>query len=366
MNARGGRPVLGLVACLGLLAACTGSPVVITTARAPASTTSSVAPEPPSFTLAAGGDILIHPALTEQADADGARTFVPLLEGLREAIDADVSICHLETPLSAPGAPTYGYPAFSAPPEVASALKEIGYDSCSTSSNHTLDRGAPAIRTTLDVMDAAGLEHTGSFRSPEEAATPLLLDVGGVKVGHIAFTYGFNGIPLPQPWMANQLSAEGVLAAARAAKAAGAEVVVASLHWGDEYRHEATPQQREMARAVLADPAVDLIIGTHVHAVQPIEQIDGKWVVYGMGNEVARHSEPRGITEEGIVTRFKFVKGPSGWAVREASYVPTLVEFGPPIRVVDLTRVPPNPRRTEALARTDGVVRSLGAAITRP
>ncbi|MFC6091865.1 CapA family protein [Saccharothrix lopnurensis] len=340
--------------------------MVLTTPRPTPTTTSSAAPEPPSFTLAAGGDILIHPALTEQADRDGARDFVPLLDGLRRAVDADVSFCHLETPLSAPGAPTYGYPAFSAPPEVAAALKDIGYDSCSTASNHTLDRGAPAIRTTLDVMDAAGLRHTGSFRSPEEAATPLLLDVGGVKVGHIAFTYGFNGIPLPQPWMANRLTTEGVLEAARAARSAGAEVVVASLHWGTEYQHEATPQQRETARAVLADPAVDLIIGTHVHAVQPIERIGGKWVVYGMGNEVARHSEPRGTTEEGIVTRFRFVKGPDGWAVREASYVPTLVEFGPPIRVVDLTRVPATARRTEALARTDGVVRSLGADITHP
>ncbi|MFD7653697.1 CapA family protein [Actinosynnema sp. NPDC059797] len=340
--------------------------MVITTPRTAPATTSSAAPEPPSFTLAAGGDVLIHPALTEQADRDGARNFVPLLDGLRQAVDADVSICHLETPLSAPGAPTYGYPAFSAPPEVATALKDIGYDSCSTASNHTLDRGAPAIRTTLDALDAAGLEHTGSFRSPEEAATPLLLDVGGVKVGHIAFTYGFNGIPLPEPWMANRLTTRGVLEAARAARAAGAEVVVASLHWGEEYRHEATPQQREMAREVLADPAVDLIIGTHVHAVQPIEQVNGKWVVYGMGNEVARHSEPRGITEEGIVTRFRFVKGASGWSVAEASYVPTLVEFGPPIRVVDLTRVPATPRRTEALTRTDGVVRSLGAPITHP
>ncbi|MEU7529886.1 CapA family protein [Saccharothrix sp. NPDC042600] len=351
---------LGLAACL--VAACTGSPVVITSSR-PAPTTTS-APPLPSFTLAAGGDILIHPALTAQADADGARDFVPLLSGLREAIDADLSICHLETPLSAPGAPTYGYPAFSAPPEVAKALKTIGYDSCSTASNHTLDRGAGAIRTTLDQMDAAGLAHTGSFRSPEESATPLLLDARGVKVGHIAFTYGFNGIPLPQPWMANQLSVEGVLSAARAAKAAGAEVVVASLHWGAEYRHEATAEQREMAAEILADPAVDLIIGTHVHAVQPIEQIGGKWVVYGMGNEVARHSEPRGITEEGIVTRFKFVKDASGWRVEHAEYVPTLVEFGPPIRVVDLTRVEKTPRRAEALQRTESVVGSMGSTIS--
>ncbi|CCH27822.1 CapA family protein [Actinosynnema sp. NPDC047251] len=352
---------MSLVACLA--AACTGSPVVITSSQPPPTTTTP--PPPPSFTLAAGGDILVHPLLTEQADLDGGRTFGPILDGLRQAVDADLSICHLETPLSAPGDPTYGYPAFSAPPEVATALKDLGYDSCSTASNHTLDRGSGAIKTTLDVLDAAGLKHTGSFRTPEESATPLLLDARGVKVAQLSFTYGFNGIPLPKPWMANQLSVDGVLTAARAAKAAGAEVVVASLHWGAEYQHEATPEQREMARAILADPAVDLIIGTHVHAVQPVEQVDGKWVVYGMGNEVARHSEPRGITEEGIVTRFTFVKGPDGWAVEHAEYVPTLVEFGPPIRVVDLTRAPTTPRRAEALARTDDVVKSLGSTITR-
>jgi len=334
--------------------------VVATSSRLPPPPTSSAPPPPPSFTLAAGGDILVHPLLTEQADRDGDRDFGPLLEGLRAAVDADLSICHLETPLSAPGAPTYGYPAFSAPPEVAAALKGLGYDSCSTASNHTLDRGPGAIGTTLDALDAVGLRHTGSFRTPEESATPLLLDVKGVRVGHVAFTYGFNGIPLPQPWMANRLSAEGVLEAARAARAAGAEVVVASLHWGAEYQHEPTPEQREVAAAVLADPAVDLIIGTHVHAVQPIDRVGGKWVVYGMGNEVARHSEPRGITEEGVVTRFRFVKGPGGWAVEHAEHVPTMIEFGPPIRVVDLTRSPATPRRTEALNRTTGVVRSLG------
>ncbi|MEU5695783.1 CapA family protein [Actinosynnema sp. NPDC020468] len=364
MTPRGRRSVLGSAACLALLAACTTAPTATPSPSTPAPTSSTPAP-PPSFTLAAGGDILVHPALTEQADQDGARDFRPLLAGLRQAVAADVSICHLETPLSAPGAPTYGYPAFSAPPEVATAIEDLGYDSCSTASNHTLDRGVDGVVTTLDRLDAVGLRHTGSYRSAAEAATPLILDVGGVKVGHVSFTYGFNGIPLPEPWRANQLTADGVIAAARAAKAAGAEVVVASLHWGAEYRHEATDEQREIARAVLADPAVDLILGTHVHAVQPVERIGGKWVVYGMGNEVARHSEPQGKTEEGVVVRFRFVKGATGWAVDEARYVPTLVEFGPPIRVVDLTVAPESPRRVEALGRTDSVVLSLGAPISR-
>ncbi|MET1071970.1 MAG: CapA family protein, partial [Umezawaea sp.] len=313
---------------------------------------------------AAGGDILIHPALEEQARADGGGTpdFHALLEGLRPAVDADLSICHLETPLSAPGEPTFGYPAFSAPPQVVKALLDLGYDSCSTASNHTMDRDVRGVRTTLDVLDAAGMKHTGSARTPAEAATPLILNANGVKVGQVAFTFGFNGIALPEPWISNQLDPQRVIDAARAAKAAGAEVVVASLHWGTEYEANPNDEQRSTAAKILADPAVDLIIGTHVHTVQPMEQINGKWVVYGMGNEVAKHEEPRGTTEEGLIARFRFVQGPDGWHVDEARYRPTLVELGPPIRAVDLSSVPPTPRRTEALARTDEIVGRLGAA----
>lgn len=338
---------------------------------ATASTTSEKPLPPRTFTLAAGGDILIHPAVTDQAAADGGgvRNFTQVLDGLRGALKADLSICHLETSLSAPGAEVFGYPAFSAPPEVAKALVGLGYDSCSTASNHTLDRGEDGITNTLAAMDAVGLKHTGSARSPEEAAKPLILDAMGVKVGQVSFTYGFNGIPLPRPWMANELDAQRIIDAARVARAAGAEVVVASLHWGTEYVSEPNDQQRQIAAAVLADPAVDLIIGTHVHRVQPIEKINGKWVVYGMGNEIAKHEEPRGYTEEGLVARFRFVQTPTGWTVDRAEYVPTLIEIGPPIRVVDLTAVPETARRTQALKNTDEVVRSRGATeagLTRP
>ena len=348
-----------------LLSACTGSPVVITTPPAAPSTPTSTGPPPPrSFVLTAGGDILIHPALTDQAVADGGaagRDFLPLFSGIKDTLKADLSLCHLEVPLGPKEGPFFGYPAFLAPPEVAKGLVDVGYDSCSTASNHTLDRGVSAITTTLDAMDAVGLKHTGSFRTQEESAAPLILDAGGVRVAQLSFTYGFNGIPLPQPWRANQINAAKILADARAARAAGAEVVVLSVQWGNEYQHEATADQKALARQLLADPALDLIIGTHVHVVQPFEKIGNKWVAYGLGNEVARHAEPRGVTEEGVIARFKFEQRAEGWTVVDASYTPTLVELGPPIRLVDLTRVPASARRTEAINRTEGVVFSLGA-----
>lgn len=373
------RPLLAGYCALALVTGCTAQ--VSPPADPVTTTTPSSAP---GFTLVAAGDELIHPDLTAQATTDGggSRDYSQILAGVRPVISqADVAICHLETPLASASGPFRGYPDFSAPPEIATDLAELGYDACSTASNHTLDQGADGVMRTLDTLDAAGIKHTGSAGSAREAATPLILDVNGVKVGQVSFTFGYNGrkVPADKPWLANTLDADAVLAAARAARAAGAEVVVASLHWGVEYEQEPTSEQRRVAAKLLGDPAVDLIIGHHAHVVQPFEKINGKWVAYGLGNQLARHSEPRGTTEEGAVARFHFTRSASAprsaststapgstsapgpaWAVDRAEYVPTLIDLGPPIRLETVSDGT-TPRAAEALHRTEAVVLSRGA-----
>lgn len=327
-----------------------------------------------SFTVVATGDVLIHPALTEQAEADGdgTRDFKPLFAGIKPVIEgADLAICHMEVPLATADGPFEGYPLFYAPPEVADAVAATGYDTCSTASNHTVDHGEEGVKTTLDALDAARIGHTGSARTAEEAGTPLVTDVNGVKVGQVSFTFDFNqGTEEPEDWTANDgLAVDTVLDAARQARAAGAEVVIASLHWGIEDQHEPTDDQREIAEQLLADPALDLIVGHHAHVVQPFEKFGDKWVAYGLGNSVAKHSEPRGTTEEGVIARFRFTKADGGWRVDKAEYIPTLVDLGPPIRLRDLTTDDgiDAGRRQEALDRTDGVVMSLDPpGLSRP
>ncbi|MDS0139353.1 MULTISPECIES: CapA family protein [unclassified Amycolatopsis] len=341
----------------------------------PDSTASSSAAAPDgSFSVVATGDVLIHPALTEQAEADGGGKidYRPLLAGIKPLISgADLGICHLETPLAPEGGPYSGYPSFSAPPEIADALKDIGYDTCSTSSNHTIDQGAEGVTRTLDKLDAIGVKHTGSARSAAEAAKPLILDVHGVKVAQVSYAFGFNGIKVPagKPWLANQIDVDDVLAAARKAKQAGAQVVIASLHWGVEYQHDPTAEQRSQAKKILASDDVDLIVGHHAHVVQPFEKIGGKWVAYGLGNSIARHSEPKGDTEEGAAARFRFVRDGDRWKVDKAEYIPTLIRLDAPIRLIDLSTSPPSPPVTRALQDTDKNILSLNAAksgLTRP
>jgi poly-gamma-glutamate capsule biosynthesis protein CapA/YwtB (metallophosphatase superfamily) len=360
-----------------LLAACSSPPQ-----QGPAPTPfpessgpSGSAPAPDgSFSVVATGDVLIHPALTDQAKADGGGKFDyrPLLSGIQPLISgADLGICHLETPLAPEGGPYSGYPSFSAPPEIAAALKDTGYDTCSTASNHTIDQGADGVERTLDALDATGIKHTGSARSAKEAATPLVMDVHGVKVAQVSYSFGFNGIKVPagKPWLANQIDVDDVLAAAKKARQAGAQVVIASLHWGVEYQHDATAEQRSQAKKILASDDVDLIVGHHAHVVQPFEKIGDKWVAYGLGNSVARHSDPRGDTEEGAAARFRFVRDGDRWKVDKAEYVPTLIKLDAPIRLLDLSTSKPSTQVTKALADTDKNILSLGAdkdGLTRP
>jgi poly-gamma-glutamate capsule biosynthesis protein CapA/YwtB (metallophosphatase superfamily) len=365
------------LAGVAVLAAACSSPPQSGPAPTPfpetAGSTAAAAPQG-SFSVVATGDVLIHPALTEQAEADGGGKidYRPLLAGIKPLISgADLGICHLETPLAPEGGPYSGYPSFSAPPEIADAIKDTGYDTCSTSSNHTIDQGADGVKRTLDKLDAAGIEHTGSARSAAEAAKPLILDVHGVKVAQVSYAFGFNGIKVPagKPWLANQIDVDDVLAAARQAKRAGAQVVIASLHWGIEYQHDPTAEQRSQAKKLLASADIDLIVGHHAHVVQPFEQIGGKWVAYGLGNSVARHSEPRGDTEEGAAARFRFVRDGDHWKVDKAEYIPTLIKLDSPIRLIDLSTSPTSAQVTKALQDTDKNILSLGAdkdGLTRP
>jgi poly-gamma-glutamate capsule biosynthesis protein CapA/YwtB (metallophosphatase superfamily) len=367
------------LAGVAVLAAACSSPPQSGPAPTPfpetASSSSSAEAAPDgSFSVVATGDVLIHPALTEQAEADGGGKidYRPLLAGIKPLISgADLGICHLETPLAPEGGPYSGYPSFSAPPEIADALEDTGYDTCSTSSNHTIDQGADGVKRTLDKLDATGIKHTGSARSAAEAAKPLILDVHGVKVAQVSYAFGFNGIKVPagKPWLANQIDVDDVLASARKARAAGAQVVIASLHWGVEYQHDPTAEQRSQAKKLLASDDIDLIIGHHAHVVQPFEKIGDKWVAYGLGNSVARHSEPRGDTEEGAAARFRFVRDGDRWKVDKAEYIPTYIKLDAPIRLLDLSTSPASAQVTKALSDTDKNILSLHAdkdGLTRP
>lgn len=346
--------------------------------RPPGQPAPAAAGDARGFTLVASGDVLPHSSVIERARTDAGGTghdFRPMLAGARSVVSrADLAICHMETVYGADGHYT-GYPSFKSPPEIATALATTGYDACSTASNHSLDDGAAGIHRTLDALDRTGVRHTGSARTPEEAAAPALLRAGTAQVAHLAYTYGTNAIPLPdgRPWAVNLIDPDRIVADAREARRAGADVVVVSVHWGTEWQDEPDARQLGLAGRLTAArtgdrPDIDLIIGTHAHVPQAYEKVNGTWVVYGMGDQIAgsmiNHQgvhDPRG--NQSSLARFTFAppaRAGERWEVIRAEFVPHW--FDPAAgRVVNLAADGAGPGLRAVRDRIRDVVLARGA-----
>ncbi|HKU34394.1 MAG TPA: CapA family protein, partial [Paenarthrobacter sp.] len=265
------------------------------------------------------GDMLVHTQLWQQARADAAAagqagyTFVPLLEGQRKYVNsADLAICHQETPVATPEGPFSAYPSFNVPPQIVAASKDIGYQACTTASNHTIDRGTEGLLRTLDALDAAGLKHTGSYRTEAASKEILMLKTPAATIAVIAGTYGHNGQIPEYPWLVDELDPAVMIAKATQARAQGADIVLGVMHAGDEYASEPNAQQQEVAHALVDSGQFTMIYGHHTHSVLPIENYKGTWIVYGLGNGITELSPWYVVNNEGLLVRAQFSQNEAG------------------------------------------------------
>ncbi|MGW2418714.1 CapA family protein [Streptomyces sp. NPDC001709] len=332
------------------------------------------------FTLVASGDVLPHTSVIDRAahdSDDGSYDFRPMLAGVERVVShADLALCHMDAVYGADGDYS-GYPAFKSPPQIARALAATGYDGCSTASNHSLDDGTDGVRRTLDAMDEAGLKHAGTARSEAEAHSVTILKAGAAKVAHLAYTFGTTGTPLPSgpPWAVDLIDPDRMIADARAARRAGADVVVVSVHWGTEWQQEPDRLQLGLARRLTASttggrPDIDLILGTHAHIPQAYEKINGTWVVYGLGDQIAGEMyNTQGVRDsrgnESTIGRFTFApprRPGARWQVTRAEFVPQRYDLDAG-RVVNLNRAIDDGAELQGVRdRIRDVVLSRGAA----
>lgn len=306
-----------------------------------------------SATVSFSGDVLLHTrvwrtaAANASASDDDGYDFQPMFEPIEPLVaGADWSVCHMEVNLDAENQNLASFPIFRGPGAVAVDLSAVGFDVCSTASNHSLDGRTAATFETIDVLEAAGIRAVGTARSAEEATTNVWFDIEGIRFAHLSYAYWFNGFLLPddQPWAANQIDEQRILDDATAARNAGADFVMLSMHWGNEYRHTPSDQQAELGPRLLASEDIDLIIGHHAHVVQPIEQINGEWLVHGVGNLLSNFSElPR---RDQLLVTATVVEQPDGtFAADHLEVVPVFLDIdtlsiwpsGPGIRPTDVS-----------------------------
>jgi poly-gamma-glutamate synthesis protein (capsule biosynthesis protein) len=317
----------------------------------------TVPPPRPALTLAFSGDVLIHRPVWERAAGYGSPyDFEPMFRPIEPIVEGvDLAICHLEVPLSSDNRDLSGYPSFNAPRQVAEGMAAVGYDGCSTASNHSFDQGISGIESTLSVLADAGLAQAGMAVSAEAGRQATLYAVGDHTVAHLSATYWLNGYRLPddKPWLVQLIDVPSLLDQARAARQDGADVVVASVHCCTEYQATPTGYQRDVARTLIASPDIDLVVGHHAHVVQPIEEISGEYIVYGLGNFLsAQRSRP--ATQDGVIVTVEFALRGENWSVRGLTAYPTWVEGG------SYKILPAGEHNPASWARTSSALRAEG------
>lgn len=223
----------------------------------------------------------------------------------------DYVVANLEVTLG--GKPFTGYPTFSSPKELVADCLHSGINVMVTANNHSCDRGKIGITNTLYQLDSLGIKHTGTFHDLIDRAMRnlLILEKNGLRVGVLNYTYGTNGLPVPNPTQVNRLDTLQIQKDILSARSRKLDKLIAVVHWGIEYATTPNEAQKKMADFLFRH-GVDYIIGGHPHVLQPMElrgnrPAQQQFVLYSLGNFISNQRKRH--TDGGLMLNLTLVKG---------------------------------------------------------
>ena len=218
------------------------------------------------------GDLMQHQSQLDAArQPDGTYSYSPCYRHIKEYVSkADVAIANLETVIA--GKPYGGYPSFCAPDSFLHAAIDAGFDIMLLANNHCLDRGKRGILRTLDKLDSLNIAHCGVYRDSieREKRYPYIIKSRNMRIALLNYTYGTNGIPVPPPIVVNLIDKETIARDIEKARSMRPDAIVACMHWGDEFTHTPSKEQKRLTDWLLAQ-GVDHVVGNHPHVLQPME-----------------------------------------------------------------------------------------------
>ena len=281
-------------------------------------------PEPVVQTVhfSATGDNLIHEGIYNQARArgsDGHYDFIPAYENLRDFYAGfDVNWLNQETLVNDDYEPS-GYPMFSTPGDITNALYNVGFRVFSLSNNHSYDKGAGGIASSMAHWAAMPDDVVSmGFYNLETYDDYVYQTVNGVTIGYLSYTEMTNGLPTPSgsEYGVAYLDQRDVIEKQITDMRPNCDVLVVSAHWGTEGTHVVNDFQKDTAQW-LADQGVDLIIGTHPHVTQNAAWLTGAngnttLVVYSLGNFINAQSSPDNVIGAILDMTFEKTTQPDG------------------------------------------------------
>jgi len=283
------------------------------------------------ITIIFAGDIMQHMPQVEAAWDSQRNTYnydtcfsyiKPFLSG------ADLAIANLETTLA--GKPYSGYPAFSSPDELVNGMLNAGIDIVGTANNHCCDRGRTGIERTVTILDSLGMVHMGTYKNEESyrKQNPMIINTRGFRLALLNYTYGTNGIPVPDNNVVSLIEKERIQADMKAVHDSAVDAAIVFIHWGVEYQREPNDYQKDIAAYLFAQ-GVDIVIGSHPHVIQPMEWrrsdtlAKEQLVVWSLGNYVS--NQRKRYTDGGTMVKITLHKQAGKTRVKDASYQLTWV-----------------------------------------
>ncbi|MDR2792465.1 MAG: CapA family protein [Treponema sp.] len=266
--------------------------------------------------MAAVGDNLYHEPMisliTKKEPVDPADFYseiAPLIE------NADIAFVNQETLLAGKDFGYSGYPQFNTPQSVGEALIATGFNVVNHATNHIMDKGEKAVFATMDFWDKhPEITRLGIHRSEETLHQPIIIEKNNITVGFLSYTYGTNGLPVPKskPYLVSLIDTQRIMKDIDALRP-NCDLLIVSMHWGEEYRFQPTKEQERLAQ-LLADHKADIIIGHHPHVLEPAVFLKGKegnttFCMYSLGNFLSAQADSPTLLGGMLMLRIKKHEG---------------------------------------------------------
>lgn len=285
-------------------------------------------------TLLATGDNLIHNTLISAGEqADGTLNYDSLYANIKPEIEKfDISVIDQETVLGGSEFEYSGYPQFNTPWEVGEAAIKAGFDVFNCATNHTMDMGWGGVENELEFFsnhkEAVAL---GIHASEDDYNKITYYEKNGITFAMLNYTYGTNGIPLPddKPWCVNLIEKDKVTKDLKEARE-NADFVIVFPHWGTEYSFEVSDYQEEYTR-LFSDMGVDLVIGCHPHVIEPVKWVTNEstgkkmLVYYSLGNFISHQIDLENLL--GGMAEVTIEKKDGKTEITSAKFVPVVCHY---------------------------------------
>ncbi|MDP4000767.1 MAG: CapA family protein [bacterium] len=233
-------------------------------------------------TLFFAGDIMLSRNVGVKI-ALSSHSFHPFQNVYESIQNADLAFANLESPFSDSGPPLTEGLVFKAEPDNVNRLKIAGFDVLSTANNHSFDQGVDGIEQTLKILQKNKITPLGTGLNCHDGT---IMIKNQIKFGILAYSYAAHndGGKVPDPLVCDWKDTEQVARDIQSLKL-NTDFVIISAHMGEEYQR--VPEQINIDRVHRAiDAGADIFVGHHPHWIQTIEQYEGKWIFYSLGNFV--------------------------------------------------------------------------------